>query len=52
MKKKTCEQFDPAIFKWTPFAPLNEGRHDFGAAVVEGKIYAASGAFELFCRGL
>ena len=39
----TCEQFDPAAFKWTPFAPLNEGRQCFGAAVVEGKIYAAGG---------
>lgn len=41
----TCEQFDPAVFKWTPFASLHECRKYFGAAVVEGKIYAASACF-------
>ena len=41
--KKSCEQFDPAIGKWTPFASLNEGRCLLGADVVENKIYVAGG---------
>lgn len=37
----TCEQFDPAVFEWTPFAPLPGKPHeDVKAAVVEDKIYA------------
>ena len=40
-RENTCEQFDPAVFKWTPFAPVSED--DVGyvdAAVVNGMIYA------------
>ena len=40
-KRKTCEQFDPAVCKWTPFPPLSEGRAYPGAAVVENNIYVA-----------
>ena len=40
-KEKTCEQFDPAVFKWTPFAPISEERGGcVDAAVVNGMIYA------------
>ena len=38
-EQKTCEQFDPAVFKWTPFAPLEWGLLT-RAAVVEDTIYA------------
>lgn len=37
----SCEQFDPTVFKWAPFAPLNTIRHSFGAAVIDGCIYVA-----------
>ena len=43
----TCEQLDPVAFKWTPFAPLPGGSHEYEvsggyvkAAVVRDKIYA------------
>ena len=36
--EETCEQFDPAVFKWTPFAPLPDGGYS-DAVVVESKIY-------------
>ena len=36
--EKSCEQFDPAVFKWTPFAPLPAGGYT-DAVVVECKIY-------------
>lgn len=36
----SSEQFDPAVFKWTPFPPLEGSCQEDGAAVVDGKIYA------------
>ena len=39
---RACEQFDPAVFRWTPFAPISEERGGYvDAAVVNGKIYAS-----------
>ena len=37
--EKTCEQFDPDGFKWTPFAPI-DCSDPIEAVVAEGKIYA------------
>lgn len=37
--QKMCEQFDPAVFKWTPFAPI-DCNDPIEAVVVEDKIYA------------
>ena len=39
----TCEQFDPAAFKWTHFASTNKCRGYVAAAVIEGKIYVSGG---------
>ena len=41
-RENTCEQFDPAVFRWTPFAPISEGGRGgyVDAVVIEGKIYA------------
>ena len=41
--EKSCEQFDPAIGKWSPLAPLNVNRPRAGADVVENKIYVVGG---------
>mmetsp|Transcript_21695 Transcript_21695/g.30354 ORF Transcript_21695/g.30354 Transcript_21695/m.30354 type:complete len:505 (-) Transcript_21695:50-1564(-) len=39
----SCEKFDSASQTWVPIAPMNIARSCFGAAVVQGKIYALGG---------
>jgi N-acetylneuraminic acid mutarotase len=37
------EAFDPQTNLWRTYAPLPEGRHGTGAAVVDGRLYVPGG---------
>ncbi len=39
----TLESYDPAANAWQTLAPMSTGRNHFGAAVVDGRIYAIGG---------
>ena len=39
----TLESYDPSTNAWKTLAPMPTGRNHFGAAVVDGKIYAIGG---------
>jgi len=39
----TAERFDPSRNEWESLPPMPTARHGFGAAVVDGAIYAVSG---------
>ena len=43
--EKTCEQFDPAVSRWTPFAPLPKEDGYTEAVVIGDKIYAVTVSF-------
>ena len=38
--------FDPATGRWTTLAPLPEGRHGFGAAVLGDRVFFAGGSLK------
>jgi N-acetylneuraminic acid mutarotase len=40
----TNEGYDPVANRWSEYAPLPQGRHGTGAAVVNGRLYVPAGA--------